>query len=84
MSVFFKKVIEILDYNYNNISKFPMRAWRTLTSAGARAHIDTRHVVVNFLIYFKTEFLHFSARILLIRIRVLLSTGIPMRRHPGT
>ena len=43
-----------------------MRARPGLTSDGARAHIDvTQNVVVNFLIYFKTEFLHFSARNLL-------------------
>ena len=62
-----------------------MRAWRKLTSAGARAYIDTRsNDVVNLLIYFKTEFLHFSARYLLLNIRVLHYTEIPMRQPPGT
>ena len=63
----------------NNISKFAMRAWRTLTSAGARELTLTSQIdVVNFLIYFKTEFLHFSARNLLLKIRVLHYIQIPM------
>ena len=59
-----------------------MRARSGLTSDGARAYIDvTRNVVVNLLIYFKTEFLHFSARIcILIRLRVLCYTKVPMGR----
>ena len=62
-----------------------MRAQPGLTSDGARAHIDvTQDVVVNLLIYFKTEFLPFSARNLLLKIRVLHYTEIPMRQPPGT
>ena len=68
-----------------NISKFLMRAWRILTSAGARELTLTSQIdVVNLLIYFKTEFLHFSARNLLLKIRVLHYTEIPTRQPPGT
>ena len=62
-----------------------MRARSGLTSDDARAYIDdSRNIVVNLLIYFKTEFLHFSARNLLLKIRVLHYTEVPMRQPPGT